>query len=159
MGFERTVSFRWSTLQASKTSLLYCIRPSHHYALPSRSRLSFSSNVSKHNFQRAEVRPVIVYRIRTSCGASSPGFTLHEINQMEREMCSYLEWELSIDESILKNSETTVTRYPLSRLLPYVWCRPQLPTQFQHKSHPLRTTPSLPPKPPKPPPQGLGRVL
>jgi hypothetical protein len=37
-------------------------------------------------------------------------FTLREINQMEREMCSYLEWELTVDNPILANFETIVKR-------------------------------------------------
>jgi hypothetical protein len=35
-------------------------------------------------------------------------FSLREINQMEREMCSYLEWELIVDNPILSNFETMV---------------------------------------------------
>jgi len=35
-------------------------------------------------------------------------FTLREINQMEREMCNYLEWELSVDNSILVNFEASL---------------------------------------------------
>jgi hypothetical protein len=37
-------------------------------------------------------------------------FSLREINQMEREMCSYLEWELTVDNPILNNFETMVKR-------------------------------------------------
>jgi len=37
-------------------------------------------------------------------------FTLREINQMEREMCSYLEWELTVDDPILSKFEVMVTR-------------------------------------------------
>ncbi|KAG6879917.1 hypothetical protein C0992_009581 [Termitomyces sp. T32_za158] len=32
-------------------------------------------------------------------------FNLREINQMEREMCNYLEWELNVDESVLATFE------------------------------------------------------
>jgi hypothetical protein len=35
-------------------------------------------------------------------------FTLREVNQMEREMCSYLDWELTVDNPILENFETMV---------------------------------------------------
>ncbi|KAJ7594945.1 hypothetical protein C8J56DRAFT_928055 [Mycena floridula] len=35
-------------------------------------------------------------------------FTLREINQMEREMCSYLDWELTVDNPILSNFEKMV---------------------------------------------------
>ncbi|KAI0669695.1 hypothetical protein C8Q78DRAFT_1041616 [Trametes maxima] len=37
-------------------------------------------------------------------------FALREINQMEREMCSYLEWQLSIDPNALKEFEQKVRR-------------------------------------------------
>lgn len=37
-------------------------------------------------------------------------FSLREINQMEREMCSYLEWELTVDATTLKNFETMVRK-------------------------------------------------
>jgi len=37
-------------------------------------------------------------------------FTLREINQMEREMCSYLDWEVTVDNSILSNFEMMVKR-------------------------------------------------
>lgn len=35
-------------------------------------------------------------------------FTLREINQMEREMCNYLDWELTVDNPILSNFEASV---------------------------------------------------
>ncbi|KAJ3737489.1 hypothetical protein DFJ43DRAFT_1044868 [Lentinula guzmanii] len=35
-------------------------------------------------------------------------FTLREINQMEREMCNYLDWELTVDNPILANFTTMV---------------------------------------------------
>ncbi|ESK97315.1 alternative cyclin pcl12 [Moniliophthora roreri MCA 2997] len=35
-------------------------------------------------------------------------FTLREINQMEREMCNYLDWELTVDNPILENFENAV---------------------------------------------------
>ncbi|KAJ7076819.1 hypothetical protein B0H15DRAFT_571811 [Mycena belliarum] len=37
-------------------------------------------------------------------------FTLREINQMEREMCNYLDWELTVDNPILGNFEAMVQR-------------------------------------------------
>jgi hypothetical protein len=37
-------------------------------------------------------------------------FALREVNQMEREMCSYLEWELTVDNPILSNFEDMVIR-------------------------------------------------
>jgi len=52
-------------------------------------------------------------------------FTLREINQMEREMCSYLEWELTVDNTMLttfeaklredfRNPEGPYPTYPLT---------------------------------------------
>ncbi|CAK5281666.1 unnamed protein product [Mycena citricolor] len=35
-------------------------------------------------------------------------FTLREINQMEREMCNYLDWELTVDEPILSQFQNLV---------------------------------------------------
>jgi hypothetical protein len=37
-------------------------------------------------------------------------FNPHEINQTEREMCSYLEWELPVDNAILANFQAIVKR-------------------------------------------------
>jgi hypothetical protein len=37
-------------------------------------------------------------------------FTLREVNQMEREMCGYLDWELTVDDPILGNFEAAVRR-------------------------------------------------
>lgn len=37
-------------------------------------------------------------------------FALREINQMEREMCSYLEWQLNIEPDALKEFEAKVRR-------------------------------------------------
>ncbi|KAJ6540768.1 hypothetical protein B0H19DRAFT_1269307 [Mycena capillaripes] len=34
-------------------------------------------------------------------------FTLRRINQMEREMCNYLDWKLTVDNPILGNFEAT----------------------------------------------------
>ena len=37
-------------------------------------------------------------------------FSLREINQMECEMCSYLEWELNVDTKALKSFEAMVSK-------------------------------------------------
>jgi hypothetical protein len=37
-------------------------------------------------------------------------FNLREVNQMEREMCSYLDWELTVDNPILGNFEAAVNK-------------------------------------------------
>ncbi|KAF7298062.1 Alternative cyclin Pcl12 [Mycena chlorophos] len=47
-------------------------------------------------------------------------FSLREINQMEREMCSYLDWELTVDNPILSNFEAMVRRdFPPDSKGPY----------------------------------------
>ncbi|KAJ7878154.1 hypothetical protein B0H14DRAFT_2501075 [Mycena olivaceomarginata] len=47
-------------------------------------------------------------------------FTLREINQMEREMCNYLDWELNVDDPILANFEAMVQRdFPPNSKGPY----------------------------------------
>ncbi|KAF7351155.1 Alternative cyclin Pcl12 [Mycena sanguinolenta] len=47
-------------------------------------------------------------------------FTLREINQMEREMCNYLDWELTVDNPILANFEAMVQRdFPPGSKGPY----------------------------------------
>jgi len=35
-------------------------------------------------------------------------FTLREINWMERELCNYLDWELTVDDPILSSFEKQV---------------------------------------------------
>jgi hypothetical protein len=37
-------------------------------------------------------------------------FTLREINQMEREMCSYLDWELNVDSETMSRFERAVKK-------------------------------------------------
>lgn len=37
-------------------------------------------------------------------------FNLREINQMEREMCNYLDWELTVDNPILSEFENRIRR-------------------------------------------------
>jgi len=37
-------------------------------------------------------------------------FSLREINQMEREMCGYLEWELNVDNTMLKTFESKLRK-------------------------------------------------
>ncbi|KAF7321529.1 Alternative cyclin Pcl12 [Mycena kentingensis (nom. inval.)] len=47
-------------------------------------------------------------------------FSLREINQMEREMCNYLDWELTVDNPILSNFEAMVQRdFPPNSKGPY----------------------------------------
>ncbi|KAJ7072651.1 hypothetical protein C8F01DRAFT_1104805 [Mycena amicta] len=47
-------------------------------------------------------------------------FSLREVNQMEREMCNYLDWELTVDNPILSNFEAMVQRdFPPNSQGPY----------------------------------------
>jgi hypothetical protein len=65
------------------------------------------------------------YSNKSWCIVGQGMFALREINQMEREMCSYLEWQLNVDPSALKEFEAMVRRdfkgpgpYPSSYSLP-----------------------------------------
>ena len=46
------------------------------------------------------------YSNKPWCIVGQGMFALHEINQMEREMWSYLEWQLNVKPSILHDFET-----------------------------------------------------
>lgn len=70
-------------------------------------------------------------------------FSLREINQMEREMCSYLEWELTVDATILKNFETMV-RKDFNGQGPYPT---YVMSMFSSKKHDISPS-SHPPVPP-----------
>jgi len=48
------------------------------------------------------------YSNKSWCIAAQAMFTLREINQMEREMCQYLDWELTVDRATLFNFETAL---------------------------------------------------
>jgi hypothetical protein len=48
------------------------------------------------------------YSNKSWCIVAQGMFTLREINQMEREMCNYLDWELTVDEPILSTFENMV---------------------------------------------------
>ncbi|KAF9484133.1 hypothetical protein BDN70DRAFT_873030 [Pholiota conissans] len=50
------------------------------------------------------------YSNKSWCIAAQAMFTLREINQMEREMCNYLNWELMVDHQTLFNFETAVKK-------------------------------------------------
>lgn len=50
------------------------------------------------------------YSNKSWCIVAQNMFSLREINQMEREMCSYLDWELTVDSPILTNFEHMVRR-------------------------------------------------
>jgi hypothetical protein len=68
---------------------------------------------------------------------------LREIKQMEREMCSYLEWQLNVDPSTLRDFQNRVQRdfagpgpYP-----PMVLPQP-VPAPFAHQSNTSSTAPT-----------------
>ncbi|KAF8967972.1 hypothetical protein BDZ97DRAFT_1802236 [Flammula alnicola] len=48
------------------------------------------------------------YSNKSWCIVAQGMFTLREVNQMEREMCNYLDWELTVDDPILSNFEIAV---------------------------------------------------
>ena len=48
------------------------------------------------------------YSNKSWCIVAQGMFTLREVNQMEREMCNYLDWELTVDDPILTNFEQAV---------------------------------------------------
>ncbi|EIN06688.1 hypothetical protein PUNSTDRAFT_18136, partial [Punctularia strigosozonata HHB-11173 SS5] len=48
------------------------------------------------------------YSNKSWCIVGQGMFALREINQMEREMCSYLEWELNVDPTSLSEFERLV---------------------------------------------------
>ncbi|KAJ7818185.1 hypothetical protein B0H14DRAFT_3089563 [Mycena olivaceomarginata] len=73
-------------------------------------------------------------------------FTLREINQMEREMCNYLDWELTVDNPILSSFEAMVQRdFPPGSKGPY-------PTYSLHMRQATPTKPYPAPPPPIVPP-------
>jgi hypothetical protein len=65
------------------------------------------------------------YSNKSWCIVGQGMFALREINQMEREMCSYLEWQLNVEPTALKDFESMVRRdfkgpgpYPSQYTLP-----------------------------------------
>ena len=65
------------------------------------------------------------YSNKSWCIVGQGMFALREINQMEREMCSYLEWQLNVEPSALKEFESMVRKdfkgpgpYPAHYTLP-----------------------------------------
>ncbi|KAL0957726.1 hypothetical protein HGRIS_001506 [Hohenbuehelia grisea] len=48
------------------------------------------------------------YRSEAWCIAAQGMYSVKEINQMELEMCRYLDWELTVDDPILSNFEATI---------------------------------------------------
>src|SRR5258707_1797333 len=48
------------------------------------------------------------YSNKSWCIVGQGTFTFREINQIERKMCSYLEWQLSVDPSMLRDFQARV---------------------------------------------------
>ncbi|KAF9565604.1 hypothetical protein CPC08DRAFT_704591 [Agrocybe pediades] len=48
------------------------------------------------------------YSNKSWCIVAQGMFSLREVNQMEREMCTYLDWELTVDNPILSDFEKAV---------------------------------------------------
>ncbi|KAI0026837.1 hypothetical protein K488DRAFT_91802, partial [Vararia minispora EC-137] len=48
------------------------------------------------------------YSNKSWCIVAQHMFQLREINQMEREMCSYLEWQLNVDPDVLREFQARV---------------------------------------------------
>jgi hypothetical protein len=69
------------------------------------------------------------YSNKSWCIVAQGMFTLREINQMEREMCNYLDWELTVDDPILSNFETAVRKDFRETRTTY----PNYPTAFVSK--------------------------
>jgi hypothetical protein len=100
------------------------------------------------------------YSNKSWCIMGQGMFVLREINQMKWEMCSYLEWQLNVDPSTLRDFQNRVQRgfvgpgpYPPTAL-------PQpVPAPFAHQStgnvtsSPASSTPAFAPcAPPRMPP-------
>ncbi|KAF9047404.1 hypothetical protein BJ165DRAFT_1403129 [Panaeolus papilionaceus] len=69
------------------------------------------------------------YSNKSWCIVAQGMFTLREINQMEREMCNYLDWELTADDPILSNFEKAVRADFREARQPF----PNYPTTFVSK--------------------------
>src|ERR1700679_1428848 len=50
------------------------------------------------------------YSNKSWCIVGQGMFALREINQMEREMCSYLEWQLNVDPTTLNEFESMIRK-------------------------------------------------
>ena len=77
------------------------------------------------------------YSNKSWCIVGQGMFALREINQMEREMCSYLEWQLNVDPTTLRDFESRV-RHDFAGPGPYpTVVLPQTnPAPFAHSANP-----------------------
>ena len=70
-------------------------------------------------------------------------FALQEINQMEQEMCSYLEWQLNVEPSKLKEFELMVCKVFKGQVP--LWTHFTFPTPFPGPfTHPRPSTSNIP---------------
>jgi hypothetical protein len=76
------------------------------------------------------------YSNKAWCIVGQGMFALREINQMEREMCSYLEWQLNVDPSTLRDFESRV-RHDFAGPGPYptVVLPQTAPAPFAHSAN------------------------
>ncbi|KAA1470587.1 hypothetical protein DENSPDRAFT_774750 [Dentipellis sp. KUC8613] len=73
------------------------------------------------------------YSNKSWCIVGQGMFALREINQMEREMCSYLEWQLNVDAATLADFEAQVRRdFAGNGPYPPVALGQAAPTSFPH---------------------------
>ncbi|KAH9057073.1 hypothetical protein EDB83DRAFT_2316050 [Lactarius deliciosus] len=84
------------------------------------------------------------YSNKSWCIVGQGMFALREINQMEREMCSYLEWQLNVDPSTLRDFESRV-RHDFAGAGPYptVVLPQTAPAPFAHSANPSSSIPSF----------------
>ncbi|KAJ7811149.1 hypothetical protein B0H14DRAFT_2523918 [Mycena olivaceomarginata] len=89
-----------------------------------------------------------IYSNKSWCIVAQGMFRLHEIEQMEREMCNYLDWELNVDTSVLTNFKAMVQRdfsrdsegpYPIYPLSMVSRRAPWVPTSSTPVSEPKST--------------------
>ncbi|KAI0057892.1 hypothetical protein BV25DRAFT_1830642 [Artomyces pyxidatus] len=75
------------------------------------------------------------YSNKSWCIVGQGMFALREINQMEREMCSYLEWQLNVDPATLRDFEATVRRdFAGAGPYPPISLPQPAPSPFSHPS-------------------------
>lgn len=81
------------------------------------------------------------YSNKSWCIVGQGMFALREINQMEREMCSYLEWQLNVDPTTLRDFESRV-RHDFAGPGPYptVVLPQTAPAPFTHSTNPIPST-------------------
>ena len=60
-------------------------------------------------------------------------FTLREINQMEHEMCSYLDWELNVDSDTIFQTCCKDAFPSATGVIPYISCRNGLQARYQSR--------------------------